>query len=1458
MASSQPANLSSPPTILTPLLGKNESSSNHEPHRNISQTHAVIPILIRFEQRLGLVCLVLAAYLLGVYVGAHAWIVTKMFEYSTVAWCTTLILRFLLLLSSSSRPTREDETAAPQNPMLLLDLEAAAEQQPPPLQDCLESPNLTIGPSIPRALEPLYLMDTQAQTRIVPNVSPHYVSNEYFEGHMLVMIRTPDVNVSNHPVALYLKDKLRRFEFQFQIRLKRIPTGTVYFGCELSQGLKLGMITKALVNAAMAFCRTTNPNLVYSMGESPYVAFPVEEGMNRVVVTPSGQTPPLLGQAIPDDDTGVRHPRKRGSMDWNLQDTYTLSLWSAYVDFLEWKIMHLPSIRPFDLAAIVGTQPIRLVLYEKLEGSKIPICTFELCHSTKTTLGPATQAWMERFLAERTPLSQDSDSMEEDEDNHVAELGEGIYVHSGDAVMLRESDRDDGSYVTYAGGFAVLQENNPASIMIEKVTKSSKSLSSSSSSSKLIKSGDTVMLKLVTTTWTNAEAETLYLSTHRGWWLKWVSNAPRKNGYFTVHTHETEYSGHDGDVRPAETQAAYLTLGGSFWLRHKRWSQFQVGTAETSSTMYGGRMLGLYAPQNNGTYYDDVVYQTDDGEIEVEKSRAEWLRSLQFRAYESTSALSMNGASLKASSEESPEESGHELQFALGHWMVDAPAWIELMNRKDRVCQLAYVVRISPHTRIRNANDCKTGDQPEAFIRLRTGLQLNQIMRVGLNWRNSVTTSKKKNDVSLVSSSEETGLIHPATQSVHSSPNHDRTTIDGSEMPRNSHHSMDSLDDGSQTSEQISEGDWMTEPNVEDVKVFAATEDNAIGAKSFESPDRMSRSQNRGKRLIGKFAKTVKSKTTSTGKSVVSAGKAIMSPRPKNPPSKEPRASKSKSGGVSLRKRERELLAAVSRSMRRREKDETRASLDLPSRDVPDVLAGELSAPEQSRRTVSNMLAKMTSLPPSSAVGKSFSKLLLGELNSSSEHDNLFLTGGAMQIGVATVDSDPARGTLLFESLVARCLWESHWREEWCGVYASSVLFYSPLTTSPCLELSFHDVRSVRQVDSLSSPLPSHPMLAIETPWMYHYIVFLDEKRRGLFLENLHEAMIAFASQAQLQRELEESLCQVRFWQGFQSSLSSSMSSGQGKWANVSSGKKSKGRVVLNNRRMSFDVTLDAESENDCVDFVADLLKSALSFSNIATLKDSSEDFVQFLDAASRLRCFPLRNLDRRGILAFCVFANIYHCLLQHALLLSVNGPLHKRSFNHFMRTSCYEIGGEVFSLAELHCCVLRGSLSRPLTSKPPGIDVPKKSDAYLFYALGYTTPKVNFLLNAGDGSFAREVPVLTAIHVDEQLNTQASSFLRLNVSVDATKRLVVLPKVCEVYRNDFAIDVNGGAVTCLNFCLLFLEDDKAETIRKLLLDEQSLTIKYQSVSDSYHTALCARDLDDKRGFEAPIAFKSE
>jgi hypothetical protein len=145
--------------------------------------------------------------------------------------------------------------------------------------------------------------------------------------------------------------------------------------------------------------------------------------------------------------------------------------------------------------------------------------------------------------------------------------------------------------------------------------------------------------------------------------------------------------------------------------------------------------------------------------------------------------------------------------------------------------------------------------------------------------------------------------------------------------------------------------------------------------------------------------------------------------------------------------------------------------------------------------------------------------------------------------------------------------------------------------------------------------------------------------------------------------------------------------------------------------------------------------------------------------------------------------------------------------------------------------------MSKTSSPKSPYIEIPKKSSAFRYYALGYTTPRVHFVLNTGDLACPKDVMVLQPADLEEQLNIASFDFVRKNVKVDATKRVILVPKVCDVHRSDFAADGPGAATSCLRYCMGFLEDDKVNQIQYIMRDS-SVTVKFRSNSELYHTFL--------------------
>lgn len=117
-------------------------------------------------------------------------------------------------------------------------------------------------------LENLYVMMVGKQERVVPNSNAYDIETELFSGKMLLMFRTPDVDEptttasssskSNDPVVNYFRGKQRRFEFQWQLRLKKLPQGDVFLGVEVDEPIHMGMFQRALANTALKFTKKMN------------------------------------------------------------------------------------------------------------------------------------------------------------------------------------------------------------------------------------------------------------------------------------------------------------------------------------------------------------------------------------------------------------------------------------------------------------------------------------------------------------------------------------------------------------------------------------------------------------------------------------------------------------------------------------------------------------------------------------------------------------------------------------------------------------------------------------------------------------------------------------------------------------------------------------------------------------------------------------------------------------------------------------------------------------------------------------------------------------------------------------------------------------------------------------------------------------------------------------------------
>ena len=1187
-------------------------------------------------------------------------------------------------------------------------------------------------------LEHLYIM-LGPQQRVIPNCTAVDIDTELFLGKMLLMFRTPEADEisSENPIASYFKGKQRRFEFQWQFKLKKVPEGDMFFCAELDEPVQMGMIQRALTSTALKFVKKMNQGFSYYLSESldspSYLSFPIGTSMDRFAVTKPGEPVPNLGEEVIEDVDTMRQRKKGKKIEWNVNDVYTMAVWSAYLDWIDWKLMNFPGIRPFAVTSVAGVQPIKLTLFttpavregedsvSRKGADRNIVFNMEMSNAVKSTLGKDAKKWLETqseseqaakiqllelldvdeksvqtanidmldtFDVDEGSLDSvsDGDTSDEEDESDSEEIDEALdadvdnatsYLCCGTPVSLRESV---GSYLSSGGGYAVLQSSSTNSIILETIHSARKSSNSDSPQQMIIRSGDVVRVKLVDA----ATNQIRYLTLHRGWWLRWSSSRPKKNGSFCIRTNDAR-------------NGIPISLGAPFSLESRKWSRYQVGAMQSSSARYGGRMLGLC--KASGPSPDSIdaelehdldIAQTDEIGNKGDKGM---IMPLLLCADIYNTSIELSPERVKRSMSLTRQDTNEEdvlYQDDAGNesdhkrYELDVPVYIEMMNRTKRTKQRVYAIRAKECNTETNEDGMTKG---KVVMKLRTGHSLASVLRIGLkdlgNKSDPAVFGSSAHPVGLdddsdTSSSDESDSDDESESSnfLIAGPNHSQCELDTAFVSESDNATYakvfsDEQQGGMTPGVDVARNDPSPD-SLASYEVLSSTVDNqpeslptldtsgyqADAFSSFEAAPDLSNSNSKRRRgnkhaaVLGKVAKTLKSSTVVTGKHVIKHSKSIG----KGTVNAGIKAGSKISVSVHSKPSSRhEPKSRVSRKKFNDYRDYSMKALAKETKhfDGPSS-SGQLLSPDQMRRKVSHILAEISSLAsPSESATEAISSLVIDN----SQSDLAFLRGGSAELGVIleTIDSD-----FDCECVVARSIWEGRWREELCALNSKEnhVSFYAPLTKKPSLVVSFDEIISVRRCDPDTelNPLPGLHLLVIDTAWRCHYLAFLDATTLENFRAKLGESL--FLSQSESQQN------KAREWETFQLSLESALTGTAGqKWASVSTGRKSKQkkqRRVFNGRRQSFDLNPVTDSgggniTSDISLYVENLLKLALSFSP-DTLDATEASFIEFLDEASRLRSLPLHKVDFSSREAFCIFVNLYHCLLQHSLLIAVDG----------------------------------------------------------------------------------------------------------------------------------------------------------------------------------------------------------
>eukprot|EP00548_Thalassiothrix_antarctica_P001563 CAMPEP_0194131086 /NCGR_PEP_ID=MMETSP0152-20130528/1924_1 /TAXON_ID=1049557 /ORGANISM="Thalassiothrix antarctica, Strain L6-D1" /LENGTH=803 /DNA_ID=CAMNT_0038825747 /DNA_START=50 /DNA_END=2458 /DNA_ORIENTATION=- len=194
--------------------------------------------------------------------------------------------------------------------------------------------------------------------------------NDLFCGEILILCRpmNPEVDDPYWNKKIFSK-KRRRFVMQIQGRFKRKPRGLLYFGGEVSEQMKLGLVGNGMCNLLLKFMRSFVKDLSYAFGnkkEVAHISAPAWFAFDSIVITPPGDSPPALGSIeFPESKADVAFRRSSNGLgNWNTTDIFTLTFHSMYIDGPTWHLMEIPFAPNLDLHTFWGDSFFRFVLYD--------------------------------------------------------------------------------------------------------------------------------------------------------------------------------------------------------------------------------------------------------------------------------------------------------------------------------------------------------------------------------------------------------------------------------------------------------------------------------------------------------------------------------------------------------------------------------------------------------------------------------------------------------------------------------------------------------------------------------------------------------------------------------------------------------------------------------------------------------------------------------------------------------------------------------------------------------------------------------------------------------------------------------------------------------------------------------------------------------------------------------------
>lgn len=207
---------------------------------------------------------------------------------------------------------------------------------------------------------------------------PVPVETDLFKGKMLMLLKPVRAEDDPYWTERLFSKKKRRFVFQLQGKLKRVPEGTLYAGGEISNPMQLGLVAKGICGLLLKFIKSVAPDIHYSFGDSKekekaHIVVPAWSFFERLVVTKPGEEPPEMGSGEEFDEPKESiEARASGKIkaNWNTEDTYSMSFYTMYLDIAKWQVVQVPVTSDINLKTFWGNSFLRIVLFENTTPAK--------------------------------------------------------------------------------------------------------------------------------------------------------------------------------------------------------------------------------------------------------------------------------------------------------------------------------------------------------------------------------------------------------------------------------------------------------------------------------------------------------------------------------------------------------------------------------------------------------------------------------------------------------------------------------------------------------------------------------------------------------------------------------------------------------------------------------------------------------------------------------------------------------------------------------------------------------------------------------------------------------------------------------------------------------------------------------------------------------------------------------